>query len=164
MTKPSTKLPQESDQSEQWTETDIYEMITNPIYVGLGPFPPIITEETFSAGAERFIRERGVRAFISLMLSNLRVAFDLTAEGSYDLAVDKSAEIVLHWLSAYPETVFPGAEPGQHGKTVDACSAAALRAILPNILADLLMLKDHGEDEEEEEWHDEEEDDEDGDL
>ncbi len=58
------------------------------------------------------------------------------------LAIESAAQIVEQWLSRYPADVFIQPEPGQRGKTVDACSAAALRAVLPNIAADIRRLAD----------------------
>jgi len=39
-----------------------------------------------------------------------------------------------HW----PADVFTPPEKGQHGATVDACSAAALRAVVPRLRAEIL--------------------------
>ena len=44
---------------------------------------------------------------------------------------ERAAQIVDHQLSHYPADVFLEPPPGEHGTTVDACSARALRAILP---------------------------------
>ena len=43
------------------------------------------------------------------------------------------AQIVDNQLSYYPGDVFVEPPPGKHGTTVDACSARALRDILPVI-------------------------------
>ena len=36
-------------------------------------------------------------------------------------------EMIRTWSKAYPESVFPEPPGGEHGQTVDACSARALR-------------------------------------
>ena len=48
---------------------------------------------------------------------------------------ERCAQIVEDLARHYPEAVFVPPEPGQHGKTVDACSAAAIRGIIPSIAA-----------------------------
>jgi hypothetical protein len=48
---------------------------------------------------------------------------------------EKAAKVVDEWLTHYPEDIFIPPQAGQHGKTVDACSAAALRGVLPNLAA-----------------------------
>lgn len=45
------------------------------------------------------------------------------------------AEIVDGFIAAYPERFFPEPPAGQHGRTIDACSARALRGVLPNVAA-----------------------------
>jgi len=49
----------------------------------------------------------------------------------------EAAELVRDFAKHYPESVFIPPPPGEHGNTVDACSAAAIRAILPTIAAAL---------------------------
>lgn len=58
----------------------------------------------------------------------------------FNRALELAAQIVDRYLAAYPENIFIPPVPGQHGKTVDACSAAALRAVLPNIARDIREL------------------------
>jgi len=48
---------------------------------------------------------------------------------------EQCAKILDDWPSHYPTDIFIQPPSGQHGKTVDACSAAAIRAICPNIAA-----------------------------
>mgnify|MGYP001617917680 CR=1 FL=1 len=49
--------------------------------------------------------------------------------------------MIHRYATAYPEDVFISPPPGAHGSTVDACSARALRVILPNIERDVAALK-----------------------
>ena len=58
-------------------------------------------------------------------------------EDAWNAAVEQSALVVEDYLKAYPEDIFIPPEPGKHGKMIDACSAAALRCILPNIIRDI---------------------------
>ena len=43
-------------------------------------------------------------------------------------------------MRAYPADVFMEPPRGEHGQTLDACSARALRGILPNIARDIRSL------------------------
>lgn len=63
----------------------------------------------------------------------------------WDLGLEAALAIVRQYLSYYPENIFPAPLFGQHGKTVDSCSAAALRAVLPNIIADIQKLTGKGD-------------------
>ena len=49
----------------------------------------------------------------------------------------RAINIVQHWLDRYPEDIFPPPPAGQHGQTVDACSARAARHVLREVLKDL---------------------------
>ena len=49
------------------------------------------------------------------------------------MGLTEAASTVLNQLRFYPVDVFPTPPRGKHGKTVDSCSAAALRAMLPNL-------------------------------
>lgn len=65
-----------------WTGEDVQEVIGNPIYVGLGPYPPLITEEMFFTCHEKLVKEMGVRPYLRLLLSNLKSAFPLESHES----------------------------------------------------------------------------------
>lgn len=45
----------------------------------------------------------------------------------------RSAKVVDDWVKAYPVSIFGDPPDGQHGNTVDSCSAKALRHGLPPI-------------------------------
>lgn len=65
---------------------------------------------------------------------------NLTPWDAWRTGVYSAAQVVEEYLKAYPTDIFIPPPVGQHGKTVDACSAAALRAILPNIERDIKAL------------------------
>lgn len=46
---------------------------------------------------------------------------------------DEASQTVTDFAKHYPESVFVPPPAGQHGKTVDACSAAAIRGVIPSI-------------------------------
>lgn len=54
----------------------------------------------------------------------------------------RAFSLLEDYIAAYPPDVFPPPPKGQHGRTVDSCSAAALRAVLPNVLRDLREILD----------------------
>jgi hypothetical protein len=54
---------------------------------------------------------------------------------------EAAAEIVEEFLAQYPSDIFQPPKPKHHGNTVDACSAAALRAVLPNVAAAIRARK-----------------------
>lgn len=52
-------------------------------------------------------------------------------------ALLEAAQVVREFVQHYPTDIFIEPLPGQHGRTVDACSASAIRAICP-VIADAL--------------------------
>lgn len=64
----------------------------------------------------------------------------LSAWDAYRAGVESAAQVVDEQVKAYPESVFIPPPDGQHGKTVDACSAAALRAVLPVVARKIRQL------------------------
>lgn len=55
---------------------------------------------------------------------------------------ERCAKIVEAWIECYPTRVFTDPPDGQHGATVDACSARAMRALLPGLAADIRNSSD----------------------
>jgi hypothetical protein len=55
---------------------------------------------------------------------------------------ERCADVVRGYVSACPESMFPTPALGQHGETVDVCSAATLRAVLPSIIDEILHPPD----------------------
>jgi len=49
--------------------------------------------------------------------------------------MERCAKIVDEWATRYPVDIFGDPPKGFHGATTDACSAKALRTILPNVAA-----------------------------
>ena len=54
-------------------------------------------------------------------------------------------EIIADWERAYPLDIFPQPPKGQHGKTVDACSAAMARHVLKRLREKVNALPLHKE-------------------
>ena len=55
----------------------------------------------------------------------------------YIAGVRAASKLVREWAANYPVNIFPKPPQGQHGATVDACSAETLRVMLP-IIADAI--------------------------
>ena len=53
------------------TPEDVKRTLVNPIYVGLGPFPPIIEREQWLRAATKLVKDIGPRKFFELMLEEL---------------------------------------------------------------------------------------------
>lgn len=59
-----------------WTSEDVANLIANPIYVGMGPYPKILDDDLWVESAVRAIGEEGAAAFLTRMLTVLRAALD----------------------------------------------------------------------------------------
>ena len=59
-------------------------------------------------------------------------------------ALLEAAQVVREFAKHYPTDIFIEPLPGQHGRTVDACSASAIRAICPTIANDIDRLAQEG--------------------
>jgi hypothetical protein len=57
-----------------------------------------------------------------------------------EAAREECAALIGRYLSTYPPDIFIEPPRGQHGTTVDSCSARALRGVLPNIAFDIRGL------------------------
>jgi hypothetical protein len=50
-------------------------VLCNPIYAGVGKYPPIVNDEVWITAAEKLTQEMGVRQFLTRMLAALRSSF-----------------------------------------------------------------------------------------
>jgi len=48
--------------------------ICNPIYAGIPPYPPLVSDEEWIAAARRAIEQKGIEQFLANMLYLLRLA------------------------------------------------------------------------------------------
>lgn len=58
--------------ARKWTGEDVTNILANPIYAGVGPFPAIVSDETWVKGFIKLMGEKGVRQALTLMLKQLR--------------------------------------------------------------------------------------------
>ena len=61
---------------KKWTASDVEDVITNPVYAGVGPFPQIVDDATWLTTATKMIKKQGAHKFLSRMLTVLRTSFD----------------------------------------------------------------------------------------
>ena len=76
------------------------------------------------------------------MLLEQEIAEALTA--TRRAALLEAAQVVREFVQHYPTDIFIEPLPGQHGRTVDACSASAIRAICPTIANAIDRLAQEG--------------------
>ncbi len=86
--------------------------------------------------ADRIYSEGRDWQVLPIELAEMIAAHRQAAE---DRVARRAFAVLEEYIAAYPVDIFPQPPYGQHGKTVDACSAAALRAVLPNVLRDLRL-------------------------
>lgn len=53
---------------------------------------------------------------------------------------ERCAAVIDEWVKHYGIEIFPEPSSGEHGNTIDACSARALRDVLPRIASKLRAL------------------------
>jgi hypothetical protein len=54
--------------NNKWTETDVQNIVNNPVYVGIGPFPAIVDDDTWIKAQISNAEETGIRQ----TLTNIR--------------------------------------------------------------------------------------------
>ena len=84
---------------------------------------------------EEYERQRGGTRGL-MLTEDERVAY----RAGYAAGLKEAAQVVDQYLAHYPPDIFLPPIPGQHGQTVDACSAAALREVLPHVADDIRAM------------------------
>lgn len=86
---------------------DILDMVCNPVYAGMGPFPAIVTDDQWVAAVARVIESHGVETVLQRVVRNLNNAFgreDLVpdpqtwAESTAELFREHGAETMLRGM------------------------------------------------------------------
>ena len=106
------------------------------IWMGDDPTPDAYTESC-SVHLEQMLDDSVRFEVLRIPPSNNGVQPPTKLVGGILSIVEECAQIVEFYLAKYPISVFPQAPAGQHGATVDSCSASALRAVLPFIAEDI---------------------------
>lgn len=86
---------------KRWTPDDVREMLTNPVYAGLGPYPAIVEEETWLQINGRLIEEDGAGEVIGGILARFRQVFpglDVPGVEEYARQAANEAEVALRRL------------------------------------------------------------------
>lgn len=68
--------------SEEWDVQRVEELIANPLYAGIGPFPRLISDTAYVKAASKMIREIGPERYLHLTLKLLREQFGRTDSDS----------------------------------------------------------------------------------
>lgn len=56
---------------ERRTEEGVEEVLANPVYFGLGPYPPLIEPEAFIKAGVKLIEEIGAERYLTDLVCNL---------------------------------------------------------------------------------------------
>lgn len=86
---------------ELWTPEMLRRKITNPVYAGMGPYPPLVDDEAWITANVRLIREEGAAATLRSVLARFREAFPTVQPpepGTYIREADTDAESALRHL------------------------------------------------------------------
>jgi hypothetical protein len=59
----------------QWTPSAVRDMLTNPIYTGMGPYPAIIRDEDWLDANTRLIEEDGPEVVVKSILAQFQETF-----------------------------------------------------------------------------------------
>jgi hypothetical protein len=73
--RPNAKMRTNDDEGE-WTPEQTRGVVGNPIYAGIGPYPPLIDDGTWVRAAAAMIQEEGKEQFLVNLLYLLRQAFE----------------------------------------------------------------------------------------
>ncbi len=76
--KPNVEFAVAGD-SEEMTPEKVRSMFCNPIYAGVGPYPPLVDDETWIRAAAKQIKEHGSEQFLVNMLFVLRKSLDASS-------------------------------------------------------------------------------------
>lgn len=58
-----------------WQPSDVLRIMTNPIYVGFGPIPPMMADDEWVAASVKVVGEVGLERYLHALIENLRDAF-----------------------------------------------------------------------------------------
>ncbi len=94
--------------NDRWTERQVREILHNPIYVGMGPFPPLIDEATWIACQEQLFRTEGVQPALKHMRQVLTTTLGMTPAclADPDWPERAAAEITQRTAATYFRELF----------------------------------------------------------
>lgn len=62
------------------TEEEAVQILVNPIYVGLGPYPAVISEDLFIEAAEKLVEKNGLKWYLRKVIGSLRETLEVAEE------------------------------------------------------------------------------------
>ncbi len=87
--KPNAVVALNDEQAHEMTAAHVRGMICNPIYAGIPPFPRMVPDEQWIAGAQKAIQEDGLPQFLINMLHVLRETYGHLIEEDPDAVCDE---------------------------------------------------------------------------
>ena len=60
---------------KEWTADDVFKLLSNPVYIGLGEYPAIIDRNTFIKAGISGIKEMGAEVYLNALIDNLLEVF-----------------------------------------------------------------------------------------
>ncbi|MBI3464483.1 MAG: hypothetical protein HY000_15725 [Planctomycetes bacterium] len=72
---PTVEVPTNGTRLQGLTEAQIRGILTNPIYAGVGPYPPMVEESRWVRCCKKLIDEEGAEQFLVNLLYVLRKSF-----------------------------------------------------------------------------------------
>ncbi len=77
MLKPNAEYnPSREHWKGEFTVPQIRGMICNPVYAGISPYPPLVSDEEWVKAAMKMVKEDGLEQFLVNMLYVLRKAME----------------------------------------------------------------------------------------
>lgn len=81
--------------NNRWTEEDVQNIVNNPIYVGLGPFPRIIDDDSWIKAQAPVVKEKGLKRTLENIRKQLQGSVGREVESiSYPGWVEESTKKV----------------------------------------------------------------------
>jgi hypothetical protein len=71
-----TAIPRQHDEDGPWLPEHVEAIMTNPCYVGVGPYPALVPEDDWIHAATHLIETNGTEQFLVNMLEMLRGSFE----------------------------------------------------------------------------------------
>jgi hypothetical protein len=78
--KPNVIAPMSDLLMQEHTPESIKGILINPIYTGVGPFPPLVKDEVWVSACAKLIEEEGSEQFLVNLLFVLRECFPIAME------------------------------------------------------------------------------------
>jgi hypothetical protein len=71
-----------AEATEEFTEEQVKGILTNPVYAGIGPYPPMVDDAQWVRACKKLIDEEGAEQFLVNLLYVLRQSFQVESDES----------------------------------------------------------------------------------